>query len=281
MQSCWKKILLLGVFAGVPAAASINAEMEGMEVDSRDDGTFLVGSPTYFFDRMLGAGGVHSESELWSPEKLRYRLLFNRFSVLPSWDPMEPSVWLKTGNELGDMIYQDFITSKNRPDNRTPILEGGFRSPSFKGFWATARMFQDDHFSSKTRSVRHKKVDDEFSLFGENYPMFSSGYAGLGFTNASVNASALVGEEYLWLFGESSRWILRRSFMKMPSTKTREKRNAGIARNGTVLSVTAAARRAIVASLVSRPDWLSVRSAIRERCIRNWKAIVWPGLLSS
>ena len=207
MQSCWKKILLLGVFAGVPAAASINAEMEGMEVDSRDDGTFLVGGPTYFFDRMLGAGGVHSESELWSPEKLRYRLLFNRFSVLPSWNPMEPSVWLKTGNELGDMIYQDFITSKNRPDNRTPILEGGFRSPSFKGFWATARMFQDDHFSSKTRSVRHKKVDDEFSLFGENYPMFSSGYAGLGFTNASVNASALVGEEYLWLFGESSRWI--------------------------------------------------------------------------
>ncbi len=70
MQSCWKKILLLGVFAGVPAAASINAEMEGMEVDSRDDGTFLVGGPTYFFDRMLGAGGVHSESELWSPEKL-------------------------------------------------------------------------------------------------------------------------------------------------------------------------------------------------------------------
>ena len=56
MQSCWKKILLLGVFAGVPAAASINAEMEGMEVDSRDDGTFLVGGPTYFFDRMLGAG---------------------------------------------------------------------------------------------------------------------------------------------------------------------------------------------------------------------------------
>ena len=207
MKSCLKKMLLLGVFAGIPAAASINAEMEGMEAVSRDDGTFLVGGPTYIFDRILGAGGVHSESELWAPEKLRYRLLFNRFSVLPSWDPMEPSIWLKTGNELGDMIYQDFITSKDRPDNRTPILEGGFRSPAFKGFWVTGRMFQDDHFSSRTRALRHGMVDDEFSLFGENYPMFSSGYAGFGFTNASVNASALVGEEYLWVFGESSRWI--------------------------------------------------------------------------
>ena len=104
MKSCLKKMLLLGVFAGIPAAASINAEMEGMEAVSRDDGTFLVGGPTYIFDRILGAGGVHSESELWAPEKLRYRLLFNRFSVLPSWDPMEPSIWLKTGNELGDMM---------------------------------------------------------------------------------------------------------------------------------------------------------------------------------
>ena len=65
---------------------------------------------------------------------MRNRLLFNRMSVLPSWDPMEPSVWVKTGNELGDMIYQDVITETNRPTNRTPILEGGFRTPAFKGF---------------------------------------------------------------------------------------------------------------------------------------------------
>ena len=194
-------------FAAVMADAAIDPEMEGMEAVSRDDGTFLVGGPTFFFDRILGAGGIHSESELWTPQKLRDRLLFNRMSLLPSWDPKEPSVWLKTGNELGDMIYQDVITGKDRPTNRTPILEGGFRSPSFKGFWATARGFQDDHYSARTFSYRKKMVSDEFSLFGENYPMFSSIYGGVGFTNDFVNASVLAGEEYLWEYLESSRWM--------------------------------------------------------------------------
>ena len=194
-------------FAAVMADAAIDPEMEGMEAVSRDDGTFLMGGPTFFFDRILGAGGIHSESELWTPQKLRDRLLFNRMSLLPSWDPKEPSVWVKTGNELGDMIYQDVITGKDRPTNRTPILEGGFRSPSFKGFWATARGFQDDHYSARTFSYRKKMVSDEFSLFGENYPMFSSIYGGVGFTNDFVNASVLAGEEYLWEYLESSRWM--------------------------------------------------------------------------
>ena len=57
-------------FCGITHAA-IDAEMEGMEAVSRDDGTFLVGGPTYQFDRILGAGGIHSESELWTPQKLR------------------------------------------------------------------------------------------------------------------------------------------------------------------------------------------------------------------
>lgn len=203
----WLFAILTSAMIAVPALASIDPEMEGMEVVSRGDGTFLVGSPTYYFDRVAGAGGLHSESELWTPQKLRYRLLLNRMSILPSWDPYSPSVWVKTGNELGDMIYQDLITPENRPVNRTPILEGGFRTPSFKGFWATARGFQDDHYSSNTMTNRKKIVEDEFSLFGENYPMFSSGYAGFGFTNDFINASVLAGEEYLWLFGESSRWI--------------------------------------------------------------------------
>ncbi len=187
--------------------ASVEPEMEGMESVVRDDGTFLVGSPTYAFDRILGASGVHSESELWTPRKLRQRLLFNRLSILPSWDIHEPSVWVKTGNELGDMIYQDLITPEKRPENRTPILEGGFRTPVFKGFWATARGFQDDHYSTSTMSLRKSIVDDEFSLFGENRPFFSSGYAGLGYTGDRLNVSVLVGEEYIWMYGESSRWI--------------------------------------------------------------------------
>ena len=195
------------LFAATVSHAAIDAEMEGMEVDSRDDGTFLVGSPTFYFNRALGAGGLHSESELWSPAKLRQRLLFNRMSSLPNWNPLPPSIWLKTGNELGDLIYNDFITPENRPSNRTPILEGGFRSPSFKGFWVTGRAFQDDHFSTANMSARKKMVDDEFALFGENYPLFSTMYAGFGYGAGQINASVLAGEEYIWIFTESSRWI--------------------------------------------------------------------------
>ena len=207
MKFSFSTTLSMLALSAVMAGAAIDPEMEGMEAVSRDDGTFLVGGPTFFFDRILGAGGIHSESEFWTPQKLRSRLLFNRMSLLPSWDPKEPSVWVKTGNELGDMIYQDVITEKDRPTNRTPILEGGFRSPSFKGFWATARAFQDDHYSARTYSYRKKFVSDEFALFGENYPMFSSMYGGVGFTNDLVNASVLAGEEYLWEYLESSRWM--------------------------------------------------------------------------
>jgi hypothetical protein len=208
MNSFVNKIISALAIATASVFASVDPEMEGMEVVSRDDGTFLVGSPTFYFDRPIGAGGIHSESELWTPRKLHYRLLFNRMSVLPSWNPIEtPSIWMKTGNELGDMIYQDLLTeAADRPDNRTPILEGGFRTPLFHGFWATARMFQDDHYCN-FRGYRVAKTKESFSLFGENWPLFSSGYGGLGYTNDFINASVLAGMEYIWLFTETSRWI--------------------------------------------------------------------------
>ena len=191
-----------------PAFALVDPDTEGMDAVTRDDGTFLVGSPTYAFDRINGAGGIHSESELWTPEKLRERLLFNRLSVTPSWTPHEPSVWLRTGNELGDMIYHDPLYAEaDRPANRTPILEGGFRSPSFKGFWATARLFQVDHYSDETMRTRNMYVADEFAWFGENWPMFSTVYGGLGYTAHGVDASVIAGDEYVWVFSESSRWI--------------------------------------------------------------------------
>lgn len=204
------KIIFALAISACLVFASVDAEMEGMEVVSRDDGTFLVGSPTFYFDRALGAGGIHSESELWTPRKLHYRQLFNRLSILPSWNPIEtPSIWMKTGNELGDMIFQDFITEKvDRPKNRTPILEGGVRTPLFHGFWATFRLFQDDHYSYvSSRVYRRFLVDKSFALFGENLPMFSSAYGGLGYTNDFIEASVLAGMEYIWIYSESSRWI--------------------------------------------------------------------------
>ncbi|WP_290765238.1 hypothetical protein [Fibrobacter sp. UBA4297] len=209
MNSFVNKIFFTIAFLACYAIAFVDAEMEGMEVVSRDDGTFLISSPTYYFDRALGAGGIHSESELWTPQKLRYRLLLNRMSFLPSWNPIEaPSIWMKTGNELGDLIYQDFLTEyKDRPPNRTPILEAGVRTPAFHGFWATFRLFQDDHYSTRTFGYRQRQVKGSFSYFGDNWPMFSSAYGGLGYTNDFINASVLAGMEYLWIFTESSRWI--------------------------------------------------------------------------
>lgn len=210
MKHLLKAFLLTSVaaFATETVPSIIPAEMEGMEAELRADGTFLIGGPTFIYDRILGAGGMHSESELWSPAKLRDRLLFNRMTGIMSWTPMAPSIWMKTGNELGDMLYQDFITSeKDRPTNYTPILEGGFRTPSFHGFWATARLFQDDHFSQKYMPSRRKMVDDSYSHFGENWPLFSSAYGGLGYTNSLIDASVLAGEEYYWIFSETSRWL--------------------------------------------------------------------------
>ena len=200
-------ILPLLLSAGI-AAAQIPVEMEGMEYETRADGTFLIGGPTFAFDRVLGAGGVHSESELWTPAKLRDRLLFNRWSGTPSWTPLDLGVWIKTGNELGDLIYQDFLTDKDdRPENRTPILEGGFRSPAFHGLWATARFFQDDHFCSGAYAYRRDMVEGNYTHLGANWAMFSTAYGGLGYTNSFVNASVLAGEEYLWTYTATSRWI--------------------------------------------------------------------------
>ena len=190
------------------AFAQVPAEMEGMEYETRADGTFLIGGPTYAFDRAMSAGGLHSESELWTPAKMRDRLLFNRWSGTPSWTPLDPGVWVKTGNELGDLIYQDFITSQDdRFENRTPILEGGFRSPSYKGLWATARFFQDDHFCSGAYAYRRDMVDGNYTHLGANWAMFSTAYGGLGYTNSLVNASVIAGEEYLWFYTASSHWV--------------------------------------------------------------------------
>lgn len=191
----------------VTANAAIDAETEGMEAAFRGDGTFLVAGPTFIWERPSGSDGIHSANELWSPEKLRLRLFLNRFSGTPSWTPQAPGVWMKTGNEIGDMIYQDLLTDENET-NRTPILEAGFVSPSVAGFWATARLFQVDHYSSAAYSERKKWIGSmEYAWFGENLPLFSTAYGGLGYTQGKLNASVLVGKEYLWIYGESGRWI--------------------------------------------------------------------------
>lgn len=191
------------------AFAEILPETEGMQ-DTRADGTFLTASPTYVFDRDARSGGIHSGSEEWSPSKLRNRIFVNRMSETPSWTPLAPSVWISVGNEVGDLMYQDplYGGKKSGQDNRTPLLEAGFRSPSYSGFWATARFFQVDHYSNGARRIREDVVDTkEFSIFGENLPFLSTAYAGLGFSANSFETSLLAGHEYVWMWGESGRWL--------------------------------------------------------------------------
>ncbi len=189
--------------------AEIAPETEGMR-DTRNDGTFLTASPTYVFDRSSQMGGIHSESEEWNPLKIRDRLFLERISGTPSWTPFFPSVWLSVGNEIGDLMYQDPLRGGvlAHEENRTPMLEGGFRSKSYSGIWATARYFQIDHYSNNLRKIRQDMVKtDEFSIFGENLPFTSTAYAGLGFDSKTFDVSLLAGHEYVWIYGESNRWI--------------------------------------------------------------------------
>lgn len=189
--------------------AEIAPETEGMR-DTRNDGTFLTASPTYVFDRSSQMGGIHSESEEWNPLKIRDRLFLERISGTPSWTPFFPSVWLSVGNEIGDLMYQDPLRGGvlAHEENRTPMLEGGFRSKSYSGIWATARYFQIDHYSNNLRKIRRDMVKtDEFSIFGENLPFTSTAYAGLGFSAKVFDVSLLAGHEYVWIYGESNRWL--------------------------------------------------------------------------
>lgn len=204
------KRILLGILGvAIWAWCEILPETEGMR-DTRADGTFLTASPTYVFDRSSRSGGLHSESEEWNPSKMRERLLVNRVSGTPSWTPLAPSFWISVGNEVGDLMYQDplYAGKGSGWENRTPLLETGFRSPSYSGIWATARFFQVDHYSNSGRKIRQQMIStDKFSIFGENLPFASTAYAGLGFSATAFETSLLAGHEYLWVFAESGRWI--------------------------------------------------------------------------
>lgn len=201
--------MMLGTLTVVSAFADVAPETEGMQ-DTRYDGTFLTASPTFVYDRSSQMGGIHSESEEWSPTKVRDRLLYNRVSGIPSWTPREPSVWMSVGNETGDMMYQDprYGGWGSCCINGTPMLEAGFRSKSYSGIWTTARYFQIDHYSSSNGKVRRKMVKRvDYSIFGENLPYQSTAYAGVGYSVGSFDVSLLAGHEYLWIFAESGRWL--------------------------------------------------------------------------
>ena len=91
------RIFLLSLVLSISLIhAAIPVETEGMEPAISSDGTYLTASPTYFFDRPSLMAGIHSQSELWSPDFLTKRLLVDRYSVLPSWQFKSPPFGCKS-----------------------------------------------------------------------------------------------------------------------------------------------------------------------------------------
>jgi len=189
-------LLLIALLSAI-AFAQIQGE--------RELGMHLIAMPTYTYTRMPGALGLEAEEEIWTPEKWKNRQLFGRYAPIMDWKIAEPSLWFYTGNELGDLLWQELATTEMHP-NSTPMLYGGFATPSYEGFYALAQFKQIDHFSESTMEIRKKRLDNsqKFSWFGENLPAYSGVFGGFGYKNSHI----LVGSEYIWGWNEQdSAWI--------------------------------------------------------------------------
>jgi len=184
--------------------AQIQGETPALTPFASAPGTHLIAMPTYTYSRMPGTLGLEAEEETWTPDKWKNRRLFGRFVPIMDWRIAEPSLWFYTGNELGDQLWQE-LSSASRLPNATPMLYGGFVSPSFEGFYAVAQFNQIDHFSEATMDARKKRINSQkFSWFGENLPAYSGAFGGLGYKKANV----LVGSEYVWAWDEKDTvWV--------------------------------------------------------------------------
>lgn len=200
------RILLLSGFlatlwAGVPA------EVSALDSVTGGSGTHLVSMPTYVYDRPAGSAGLQAEDELWNPHKASRRHLPNRYSEILNWNTDRPGIWFYTGNEVGDLLYQELLQDSHGA-NRTPMMDGGVRTPAWNGVWVTGQGSQVDHFSSATLSERTRRDGDmSFAWFGENLPAFSTAFAGGGYERGLGSASVLAGSDYLWVLTRSRRWV--------------------------------------------------------------------------
>ena len=173
-------------------------------------GTFLIAMPTYTYTRTPGTLGLQADEETWSPEKWKNRRIFNRFAPIMDWKIQENSVYFYTGNEIGDMLWQE-LNERGEEPNRTPMLLGGFATPLYKGFYAAAEFNQIDHFSTSTfaaRKIRNHGSDD-FSWFGGNLPAYSGLSGELGFIGSGKffkKASVTTGSEYVWAW-HNEEWV--------------------------------------------------------------------------
>jgi hypothetical protein len=198
-------LLLFGsittLWAGVPGEVSALDSLYG------GSGTRLLSMPTYIYERPAGFAGVHALDEQWTPDRSADRHLPNRYSRILNWQSGNPGLWFYTGNEIGDLLYQELL-EESATSNRTPMLDGGITTPTWNNFWVTAQGSQVDHFSSATLNERtNRNGSMSFAWFGENLPAFSTAFAGGGYRNGQKSASLLAGSDYLWALTRTRRWV--------------------------------------------------------------------------
>ena len=191
------------------AFAQVQGETPAMTPFTGELGTHLVAMPTYTYSRPPGMLGSDAEEEIWTPDKWKNRRIFERFVPIMDWEIRKSSVWFYTGNEIGDMLWQELNTQDEEP-NRTPMLYGGFATQPLNGFYATAQFNQIDHFSEATLNTRSQRINSyKFSWFGENLPAYSGLFGGFGYIGDGdlfKNASILTGSEYVWAWNEEE-WV--------------------------------------------------------------------------
>jgi len=190
--------------------AQVQGETPALTPFIGEQGTYLIAMPTYTYSRKPGTLGLNAEEETWQPDKWKNRKIFNRFVPVMDWEIRESSVWFYFGNELGDMLWQE-LNSQGEESNRTPMLYGGFATPSVNGFYAISEFNQIDHFSEATLDTRKKRINNslKFSWFGDNLPAYSAIYGGFGYNSEDdffKNASVLTGSEYLWAWNKEE-WV--------------------------------------------------------------------------
>ncbi|MCL1966761.1 MAG: hypothetical protein FWF67_02645 [Fibromonadales bacterium] len=189
--------------------AQVQGETPALTPLASEKGTYLVAMPTYTYSRVPGTLGLNAEEETWVPDKWKNRRIFNRFIPMIDWEKKQSGIWFYTGNEIGDELWQELAEANGEP-NKTPMLYGGFATPPFGGFYATAEFNQIDHFSEANFNARRKRANSqEFSWFGENLPAYSGVWGGAGYNGTGgffKNTNVLVGSEYLWAWNQEE-WV--------------------------------------------------------------------------
>jgi hypothetical protein len=202
---------ILMLFFSSVVFAQIKGEIPALTPFASERGTYLVAMPTYTYSRAPGTLGLNADEETWQPDKWKNRQILGRFVPIMDWETKTPGIWFYTGNELGDMLWQELATTSEE-SNRTPMLYGGFTvQPFASGFYASGEFNQIDHFSAATKDVRQERLhgSQKFSWFGDNLPAYSGLSSEIGYNNSGAffkKASSLFGSEYVWGWNKEE-WV--------------------------------------------------------------------------